>query len=143
VDGRLGFRLDPNQGWCPDEAVRISTSLADRGAHLQYMEQPIQVDSHESLNALRNRTQQPIPANEDNYISHNLRRIADCGTIDAAVVDLKPASGITELRQRVAIADDAGSPLAHHCAFDLEIRTPPSSMPSLGSRSSTSHRFGL
>lgn len=123
VDGQLEFRLDPNQGWRFDEAVRVGAALADRGIYLQYMEQPIRIDAHESLTALRNRLPQPIAPNEDTYVAHNLREIAARGAADVAVVDLTPAGGITALRKQAAIAEDAGLALAHHCAFDLGIRT--------------------
>jgi L-alanine-DL-glutamate epimerase-like enolase superfamily enzyme len=123
ADGRLAFRLDPNQGWRFDEAVRVGAALADRGIYLQYMEQPIRIDAHGSLAKLRERLPQPIAPNEDTYVAHNLRQIAARGGADAAVVDLSPAGGITGLRQQAAIAEDAGIALAHHCAFDLGVRT--------------------
>ncbi|WP_121743264.1 mandelate racemase/muconate lactonizing enzyme family protein [Natronorubrum halophilum] len=123
VDGRLEFRLDPNQGWRLDEAVRVGAALADAGVYLQYLEQPIQVDSHRSLARLRQRTPQPIAPNEDTYIAHNLRELIEHGALDVAVVDMTPAGGISGLRQLAAIAEDAGIPMAHHCAFDLGIRT--------------------
>lgn len=47
----------------------------------------------------------------------------DAGAIDVAVVDLTPAGGISGVRQLANIAEDGGISLAHHCAFDLGIRT--------------------
>ena len=123
TDGELEFRLDPNQGWTPDEAVRVGVSLADAGVYLQYMEQPIRVDNHESLAKLRERNPQPIAPNEDCYIPHNVRRLANAGAADVCVLDLTPAGGIAGLRQQVGIAEDVGLGVAHHCAFDLGVRT--------------------
>ena len=123
VDGQLEFRLDPNQGWTVDQAVRVGSLLADEGIYLQYMEQPIRVNAHQSLAGLQTRTNQPMGPNEDTYIPQNLRRLISAGAVDVAVLDLTPAGGIAGLRQLVAIADDAGIPAAHHCAFDLGIRT--------------------
>ena len=123
VDDDLVFRLDPNQGWTVDQAIRVGAKLDAAGIHLQYMEQPIRVDNHQSLVALRQRTTQPIGPNEDTYITHNLRKLIEAGALDVAVVDMTPAGGITGLRQLAAIADDAGIPMAHHCAFDLGVRT--------------------
>jgi len=60
VDGALEFRLDPNQGWSLDQAVRVGAALEDSGIYLQYMEQPIRVNAHESLATLRKRLRQPI-----------------------------------------------------------------------------------
>lgn len=123
TDGELDFRLDPNQGWRLDEAVRVGARLRDAGVYLQYLEQPIRVDTHESLAKLRSRLSQPIGPNEDLYITHNLKDLIKAGALDVAVVDMTPAGGITGLRQLAAIAEDAGIPMAHHCAFDLGVRT--------------------
>jgi len=123
VDGQLEFRLDPNQGWTLDQAVRVAAKLEDSGIYLQYMEQPIRVDSHRSLARLRQRSRQPIAPNEDTYISHNCRDLIEAGAMDVAVLDLTPAGGIAGLRQQAAIVEDAGIPATHHCAFDLGIRT--------------------
>ncbi|WP_435095206.1 mandelate racemase/muconate lactonizing enzyme family protein [Halorubrum sp. N11] len=123
VDGKLEFRLDPNQGWSLDQAVRVGAALEDAGIYLQYMEQPIRVNAHESLATLRQRLRQPIAPNEDTYIPNNLRSLIEAGAMDVAVLDLTPAGGIAGLRQQAAIVEDAGIPYTHHCAFDLGIRT--------------------
>jgi L-alanine-DL-glutamate epimerase-like enolase superfamily enzyme len=123
VDGELDFRLDPNQGWSLEDAVRVGAALEDAGVYLQYMEQPIRVDAHTSLARLRQRTRQPIGPNEDTYIAHNLRELIERGALDVAVLDMTPAGGITAVRQLAGIAEDAGVPAVHHCAFDLGIRT--------------------
>lgn len=123
VDGRLDFRLDPNQGWRLDEAVRVCAVLEDAGIYLEYVEQPIRVDSPTSLAKLRERTRQPIAINEDTYIPHNLQQFATAGAIDVAVLDLTPLGGLTGLRQAAGVAEDANIPFTHHCAFDLGIRT--------------------
>jgi len=123
VDGQLEFRLDPNQGWSLDQAVRVGAALEDAGIYLQYLEQPIRVNSHRSLARLRQRLRQPIAPNEDTYIPHNLRSLIEAGAMDVAVLDLTPAGGIAGLRQQAAIVEDAGIPYTHHCAFDLGVRT--------------------
>ena len=123
VGGELEFRLDPNQGWTLDQAVRVGSMLADHGVYLQYMEQPIRVNAHGSLAALRNRTGQPIGPNEDTYIANNLRALIERDAMDVAVLDLTPAGGISGLRQQLAIVEDAGVAATHHCAFDLGVRT--------------------
>ncbi|MEY7851806.1 mandelate racemase/muconate lactonizing enzyme family protein [Natrarchaeobius sp. A-rgal3] len=123
VDGELEFRIDPNQGWTVEDAVRVGAKLEDSGIYLQYMEQPIRVDSHGSLRQLRTRTRQPIAANEDTYIPRNLRTMIGEDAIDVGVVDITPAGGISGVRQLANIAEDGGISLAHHCAFDLGIRT--------------------
>ncbi|RQH02568.1 mandelate racemase/muconate lactonizing enzyme family protein [Natrarchaeobius oligotrophus] len=123
VDGSLEFRLDPNQGWTLDQATRVAAMLDDAGIYLQYLEQPIRVNAHGSLAALRARTSQPIGPNEDTYIAHNLLRLIQADALDVAILDLTPAGGIAGLRHQAAIAEEAGVPVTHHCAFDLGVRT--------------------
>lgn len=123
VDGQIDFRLDPNQGWRFDEAVRVGAALADKGVYVQYLEQPIRVDAHGSLAKLRERTVQPIGPNEDTYISHNLSELIHRDALDVAVLDMTPAGGISGVRQLAGIAEDNGVPAVHHCAFDLGVRT--------------------
>lgn len=123
VDGHLEFRLDPNQGWRFDEAVRVGAALADAGVYVQYLEQPVRVDAHGTLAKLRERTTQPIGPNEDTYIEHNLLELIRRDALDVAVLDMTPAGGITAVRQLAGIAEAAGVPATHHCAFDLGVRT--------------------
>jgi len=123
VDGELEFRIDPNQGWTVEDTVRLCGMLEDDGIYLQYVEQPFRVDNHGSLHSLRSRTKQPIAANEDTYMPHNLQRMIAANAIDAGVIDITPAGGISGVRQLVNIAEDGGISLAHHCAFDLGVRT--------------------
>ena len=123
VDGQLQFRLDPNQGYTVEDAVRVCAKLSDAGVYLQYLEQPIRIDAHGSLEQLRSRTRQPIAANEDTYLKRSLRQVIAADAIDVAVLDLTPAGGISGLRQLAGIAEDAGLSTVHHCAFDLGIRT--------------------
>lgn len=123
VDGQLDFRIDPNQGWTVEDALRVATKLEDENIYLQYMEQPIRINSPSSLEKLRERTKQPIAANEDTYPNQNLFRLLAVGAIDVGVVDMTPAGGISGLRQLAGIAEEAGISLAHHNAFDLGIRT--------------------
>lgn len=123
ADGRLDFRLDPNQGWSPEDAVRALATLEDNGIYLQYIEQPIRVDTPETLVTLRNRVRTPIAINEDTYRPRSLSKLCQRGAIDAAVVDLVPSGGITALRRLAGVAMEFDVSLAHHNAFDLGIKT--------------------
>jgi L-alanine-DL-glutamate epimerase-like enolase superfamily enzyme len=45
VDGQLEFRIDPNQGWTFEQAVRVGAKLEERGVYVQYLEQPIRIET--------------------------------------------------------------------------------------------------
>lgn len=117
----LNLRVDPNQAFSTPEAVRFLKQLEE--IDLQYIEQPIRVDSFDDLAALRKRTCTPIAINEDSYIPRNLLNLIKLGAIDAAVVDLEPLGGISGLIRIAGLAEEANLPLAHHCGFDLGVKT--------------------
>lgn len=123
VDGELEFRLDPNQGWAFEDAVRVATRLEEAGVLLQYLEQPVRIDTYGTYASLRNRVRTPIAVNEDTYFPRNLRYLLQADAIDVAVVDLVPAGGILRVREQVAMAANAGVSVSHHCGFDLGVKT--------------------
>ncbi|QZP39768.1 mandelate racemase/muconate lactonizing enzyme family protein [Halobaculum magnesiiphilum] len=122
VDGDLEFRVDPNQGWTFEDAVRVGAWLEDAGVYLQYFEQPIRVDSIGTYRSLRSRLHTPIGINEDTYHRRNLTQLLHADAIDVAVVDLVPAGGILALKAQAAVADEYGISLAHHDGFDLGVK---------------------
>ncbi|GAB7011529.1 mandelate racemase/muconate lactonizing enzyme family protein [Halorubrum trueperi] len=123
ADGNLEFRLDPNQGWSIDEAIRVGAELGRSGVDVQYLEQPVRIDSVGNYSSLRSRLQIPIAVNEDTYFKHNLMTLVREDAIDVAVVDIIPAGGIVEMRKLAGLAEHAGVSLAHHCGFDLGVKT--------------------
>jgi L-alanine-DL-glutamate epimerase-like enolase superfamily enzyme len=122
VDGELEFRLDPNQIWSFEDAVRVGAKLEDEGVYLQYLEQPVRVDSFGTLKRLRERLQTPIAVNEDAYFQYNIAQIAEEDAVDAAVVDVVPAGGILKFKKLAAVAAEAGISLSHHSNFDLGVK---------------------
>ncbi|GAB3027095.1 mandelate racemase/muconate lactonizing enzyme family protein [Natronobiforma cellulositropha] len=123
VDGELEFRLDPNEGWTVEDAVRVGAALEDAGVYLQYLEQPIRIDTFGTYQRLRERLRTPIAVNEDTYFRHNLLELVKRDAIDVGVIDLVPAGGLLAAKELAGLADDAGISLSHHCAFDLGIKT--------------------
>lgn len=122
TDGELAFRVDPNQGWAFEEAVRAGATLEDAGIYLQYLEQPCRVDTYGTYERLRERLRQPIAVNEDTYFPRNLYYLCERSAADVACVDLVPAGGLTAVRDQIAVADAAGLSVTHHNGFDLGIK---------------------
>jgi L-alanine-DL-glutamate epimerase-like enolase superfamily enzyme len=123
VDGALEFRLDPNQGWTFEEAVRVGAMLKDAGIYLQYLEQPVRIDTYGTYAKLRSRLQTPIGVNEDTYFPRNLNQLIQADAIDVAVMDLVPSGGILRARELASVAADAGVSLSHHNGMDLGVKT--------------------
>jgi len=123
TDGELEFRLDPNQGWSFDEAIRATAALEDAGIYLQYLEQPMRIDTYGTYRSFRSRTRTPLAVNEDTYFERNLSHLLRADAIDVGVIDLVPAGGIVRARELAATAAEQGVSLSHHCGFDLGVKT--------------------
>jgi len=123
VDGDLEFRLDPNQGWTFEDAVRAVASLENEGVFLQYIEQPVRIESYGTYQQLRSRLRTPIGVNEDTYFRRNLYHLLSEDAIDVGVVDIVPAGGILRTKGLASMAAEAGVSLSHHCGFDLGVKT--------------------
>lgn len=122
VSGELEFRLDPNQGWTFEEAVRAGAVLEDEGIYLQYMEQPCRIDTYGTYERLRERLRQPVAVNEDTYFPRNLSHICERSAADVACVDLVPAGGLRAVQEQIAVASKAGLSVTHHNGFDLGVK---------------------
>jgi L-alanine-DL-glutamate epimerase-like enolase superfamily enzyme len=117
------LRADANQSWRIEDAVRVGAQLEDAGVYLQYFEQPIRRDSVGSYKRLRNRLRQPIGVNEDLYFEHSFYELVREDAVDVGVIDMVPAGGIVPMKKLAAVAEEAGVSLAHHCGFDLGVKT--------------------
>ncbi|MEA4907422.1 MAG: mandelate racemase/muconate lactonizing enzyme family protein [Anaerolineaceae bacterium] len=118
---RLNIRVDMNEAYDFIAAAHF-LSQAEPLA-LEYVEQPLRVNQFNALAELHKRFKTPIAVNEDCYVPHNLFNYVQANAIDAAVVDMDPLGGITELVRIADLGEEAGLPLIHHCGFDLGIKT--------------------
>jgi len=123
VGDALDFRLDPNQAYSPEDAVRFASTLEDHGIYLQYLEQPVRIERFGNMKRLRQRVRTPIAANEDAYFEGNVHHLIKEDAIDVAVVDLIPSGGIHAVRKTAAMCAQASVSVAHHSGFDLGIKT--------------------
>ena len=123
TDGGLDVRLDPNQEWTFEDAVRVGAHLEQRGLFVEYLEQPIRTDTVGTYRTLRERLRQPIGVNEDMYHKHNLFALVREDAIDVAVLELIAAGGIVPLRRLAALGAEAGISMSHHSSFDLGLKT--------------------
>ncbi|HIS41574.1 MAG TPA: mandelate racemase/muconate lactonizing enzyme family protein [Candidatus Limiplasma pullicola] len=117
----MDIRVDMNQGYDMTQAVAYVGAVED--CRLQYVEQPLRCNDLMDYAVLRQRCRVPVAINEDCYIPGGLfNAIRNCA-VDAAVVDMESIGGISELVKLAHIAQAANLPLAHHCAWDMGIKT--------------------
>jgi L-alanine-DL-glutamate epimerase and related enzymes of enolase superfamily len=116
----LAIRVDMNQGYDVPTALQYLRGVAD--LDLAYVEQPLPVNRFDDMAMLRQRSATPIAINEDCYVSGNMMYMIKRGAIDAAVVDMEPIGGISEMVRIAKMAEETGLPLAHHCAWDMGVK---------------------
>lgn len=112
--GRI--RIDANQAWGPDFAVRWLPVYDAAAGGLEYAEQP--VEGVENMAALRRRVSVPLAADE------SLRRSADplavrrLAAADVAVLKVHPLGGVTAA---LRLAEDLGLPAVVSSAIDSAV----------------------
>lgn len=115
------LRMDVNQSYDVITAVKYLNGVEDCG--LQYIEQPLPINRFSEMNMLRNKVRVPLAINEDCYMPGNFMEFVRRDAIDAAVVDMEQLGGIGEMVKLGTVAEQAGIPMAHHCGFDMGIKT--------------------
>jgi L-alanine-DL-glutamate epimerase-like enolase superfamily enzyme len=115
------LRIDPNEAWTGDVAVRMVHALQQ--FDLQYIEQPTRMDRLEELALLRRRSPVPIAANQSSWLNHNILDIASIGAADVVMTDPWQAGGLRAFHNAASLCEIAGIPLVYHSFAPLSIAT--------------------
>lgn len=99
------LRLDANQGWTVDQAVRMLTRMEGDGLPVDVVEQPVAKGDLAGMRAVRRAVATPIMADESVWSLDDARRVLDAGAADMINIKLAKTGGIG---QAIAIADAAG-----------------------------------
>jgi L-alanine-DL-glutamate epimerase-like enolase superfamily enzyme len=92
----VGLRLDANQGWTPEAAVRIISALEDAGVGLELVEQPVNREDIEGLASVTSQVATPIMADESVWTIRDLREVIRLRAADMVNIKLAKAGGLRE-----------------------------------------------
>jgi o-succinylbenzoate synthase len=101
------LRLDANQGWTPQSAVRVISSLEDAGASLEFVEQPVSRDDTEGLAYVTSQVDTPIMADEAVWTTRDLREIIRVRAADMINIKLAKCGGLREALQLAKLARES------------------------------------
>jgi L-alanine-DL-glutamate epimerase-like enolase superfamily enzyme len=101
------LRLDANQGWTPQSAVRVIRSLEDAGASLEFVEQPVSRDDTEGLAYVTSQVDTPIMADEAVWTTRDLREIIRVRAADMINIKLAKCGGLREALQLAKLARES------------------------------------
>ncbi len=111
------IRIDANEGWDVDEAIRILREL--ERYDIEFCEQPIPAGHPQQLRAIRERVSIPIVADEDALIAGDLPALYGC--VDGVNVKLAKTGGIRGALAMIHTARAMGMKVMLGCMVESAI----------------------
>ena len=106
VQGRARLRVDANQGYNEDAALRFACGA--RGDAIEFFEQPLPADAWEGLARVTARSPLPVMLDESIYASADIERAAREVGARAVKVKMSKAGGPAGLKEQVDTARSLG-----------------------------------
>ncbi len=104
VGADVVLRVDANQGWDPEQAVRIISFWEDHGANLEFVEQPVPAGSLDDLASVTRRVDTPVLADEAVWTLRDLTALVQRRAADLVNVKLAKTGGIAEALRLIQAA---------------------------------------
>jgi L-Ala-D/L-Glu epimerase len=102
----IPLRLDANQGWDLEMAVRLLAQLD--GMNIEFCEEPIPRWDFMRLAQVRRASAVPVMADESCCDEHDLQRLIELGACDCANIKLGKSGGLARGLKMVRLAEAAG-----------------------------------
>ncbi len=104
VGASVVIRLDANQGWTPDQAVRVIRALEDAGAGVELVEQPVPAADLDGLARVTAAVSTPVMADEAVFTLADLSAVIERGAATLVNVKLAKAGGLAPARAQLVLA---------------------------------------
>ncbi len=105
IGKKIKLRVDANQGWTPEEAIKVLNALKDQ--NIQYCEEPIPRWDFMHLARVRRRSPIPIMADESCFDHHDAERLIGLKACDLFNLKLGKSGGLWKAGQIVTLASKA------------------------------------
>jgi L-alanine-DL-glutamate epimerase-like enolase superfamily enzyme len=102
----IPLRIDANQAWDPDTAIRVLNALADAG--IEHCEEPIARWRFMELRRVREASPIPIMADESCCDHHDAERLIALGACQRFNIKLGKSGGLFKARKIIELAAGAG-----------------------------------
>ena len=119
VGSDIAIRVDANQGWTLQEAVKVLSSLEP--FNIELVEQPIEAEDIKGLAKLRRSSSIPIMADESVHTPSDAIRVIREEAVDLINIKLMKCGGIWEAKKIAVIAEAAGVPCMIGCMGESSI----------------------
>jgi L-alanine-DL-glutamate epimerase-like enolase superfamily enzyme len=106
----IGFevplRIDANQGWSPEVAIRVLKALA--GHNIQHCEEPIPRWQFMEMRRVKEASPIPIMADESCCDHHDAERLIEIHACQRFNIKLGKSGGLFKAKKIIALAEEAG-----------------------------------
>jgi L-alanine-DL-glutamate epimerase-like enolase superfamily enzyme len=121
VGADVVLRVDANQGWDADQAVRIIRFWEDHEVDLEFVEQPVAARSLEDLAMVTKNVDTPVLADESVWTMPDLNELLARRCADLVNVKLAKTGGISEAMRMIAAATDSGVGVVIGCMMESHV----------------------
>lgn len=117
----VALRVDANQAWAPESAIRVIRDAEDAGVGLELVEQPVAAGDLDGLAAVTAAVDTPVLADESVWTTAELRRVVRRRAADLVNVKLAKTGGPTEALRLAAEARVAGMGVLVGCMMESAV----------------------
>jgi L-alanine-DL-glutamate epimerase-like enolase superfamily enzyme len=115
------LRVDANQGWDSEQAVRIIRFWEDHEVNLEFVEQPVAARLLDDLAFVTKHVETPVLADEAVWTMHDLNELLARRCADLINVKLAKTGGITEALRMIAAAKEMGVGVVIGCMMESHV----------------------
>ncbi|MBO0805923.1 MAG: dipeptide epimerase [Nocardiopsaceae bacterium] len=102
------MRVDANQAWTPQEAIRLITAMEDEDLPVELVEQPVPASDLRGLARVTQQVMTPILADESVRTASDVIEIARLGAADLVNLKLAKCGGLGPARAFLSVAEACG-----------------------------------
>jgi len=115
------LRIDANQGWTPEEAVRTIGMMEDAGLNIELVEQPVSCHDFKGMQYVTAHTQTPVLADESVFAPEDAVRIIEERGADWINIKLMKTGGIYPAEKICDLAEKAGVKCMMGCMLESAV----------------------
>ncbi|KJL22240.1 L-Ala-D/L-Glu epimerase [Microbacterium oxydans] len=117
----ITLRVDANQAWDVETAIRVIRAAEDAGLGLELVEQPVAAYDLDALAAVTDAVDTPIMADESVRTARDVRRISERGAADLMNLKLAKTGGLAEALVAAEAARTAGLGVVIGCMMESHV----------------------
>lgn len=110
VGDAVDLRIDVNQGWSPDVAIRTIHRIELMGLHPTFIEQPVPAWDLKGMARIAHAVETPIMADESLFTLSEAQALIDLEAADIFAIKIMKHGGYRRSKQIAALAESANIP---------------------------------